>query len=210
MRRKAGPSAERLPAPLVGLLGWLKQHGATFDDVELRVAGGVAGVGLFAMRDFSAGDTLAALPQSCALTASVALASELGAAVTAAAEKLGCADACTAELVTWLFMCRGRACPSHAWHAYLAALPPAPDPASWPEAQRANLQATTVGGAVDEALQHVAQCHRVVASLATEVAELASISEQELLWARGMLLSRQFPSHLVEAGPPKEASRGRG
>ena len=83
MRRKAGPSAERLPAPLVGLLGWLKQHGATFDDVELRVAGGVAGVGLFAKRDFSAGDTLAALPQSCALTASVALASELGAAVTA-------------------------------------------------------------------------------------------------------------------------------
>ena len=155
-RRKA-----ELPAELVGLLAWLEQRGVTLDNIELRTTSS-AGVGLFAKRDLSAGEELVAVPIICALTAGVALASPLGAAVTAAAEKLGCAEACTAELVMWLFMCRGRAEPGtkdgcgHSWHAYLSALPPAPDPASWPEAQRAELHGSTVGGAVEEALQHVA------------------------------------------------------
>ena len=199
-----------LPAELSGLLAWLKERGATFDDtIELRTTSS-AGVGLFAKRDLSAGETLVSVPQSCALTAGVALASELGVAVAAAAEKLGCAEACTAELVTWLFMCRGRTEPGHAWHAYLVSLPAAPDPASWPEAQRAELDGTTVGGAVDEALQHAAQCLGVVAQLATEVPELASIAEEDLLWARGMLLSRQFPSHLGGENSTGSAGRAAG
>ena len=218
-RRKA-----ELPAELVGLLAWLEQRGVTLDNIELRTTSS-AGVGLFAKRDLSAGEELVALPFICALTAGVALASALGVAVAAAAEGLDCSEACTAELVMWLFMCRSRTEPStkdgcgHSWHAYLASLPPAPDPASWPEAQRAELHGTTVGGAVDEALQHVAHCQGVVAQLATEVRrvsayactractcayaytcqvpELASIGEEDLLWARGMLLSRQFPAHLA-------------
>ena len=156
------------------------------------------------------------MPFTCALTAGVALASALGAAVAAAAETLDCSEACTAELVMWLFMCRSRTEPStkdgcgHSWHAYLASLPPAPDPASWPEAQRAELHGTTVGGAVDEALRHVVHCQGVVAQLATEVLELASIGEEDLLWARGTLLSRQFPAHLAavrgSAGPDGRAA----
>ena len=173
-RRKA-----ELPAELVGLLAWLEQRGVTLENIELRTTSS-AGVGLFAKRDLSAGEELVAVPIICALTAGVALASPLGAAVTAAAEKLGCAEACTAELVMWLFMCRGRAEPStkdgcgHSWHAYLSALPPAPDPASWPEAQRAELHGSTVGGAVEEALQHVVQCMGVVAQLATEVRRVSA------------------------------------
>ena len=173
-RRKA-----ELPAELVGLLAWLEQRGVTLDNIELRTTSS-AGVGLFARRDLSAGEELVALPFICALTAGVALASALGVAVAAAAESLDCSEACTAELVMWLFMCRSRTEPStkdgcgHSWHAYLASLPPAPDPASWPEAQRAELHGTTVGGAVDEALQHVAHCQGVVAQLATEVRRVSA------------------------------------
>ena len=173
-RRKA-----ELPAELVGLLSWLEQRGATLDNIELRTTSS-AGVGLFAKRDLSAGEELVTLPFTCALTAGVALASALGAAVAAAAETLDCSEACTAELVMWLFMCRSRTEPStkdgcgHSWHAYLASLPPAPDPASWPEAQRAELHGTTVGGAVDEALRHVVHCQGVVAQLATEVRRVSA------------------------------------
>ena len=90
------------------------------------------------------------------------------------------------------------------FHPYLASLPSrSPEPACWSEALRRELTDTPLGVAVEGARVFVEACFdQFVCHLGAELGErlvpqhcLGSV--EDLLWARGMCLSRAFPAVLA-------------
>ena len=188
-----------------GLLAWLESSGTKgLADLDVRALDG-GGHGIFTKRDFAKGETIASLPIGCALTAAAAAESELGKAVRACAARLGCQEFCTAEVVLWVYLAVGRRDKAHPWHAYCASLPAeSPEPACWPKPLREQLNSTPVGASLFAARRAVQQvwdgfAERLPRELPELVPAEALRSHADLLWARGMVRSRCFPSRLLLA-----------
>lgn len=188
----------QVPA-LERVLEWACEHGGSFDGLHLALDAH-GGVGLFAARDFAAGDTLAYVPRSCALTAATARESALGRRVLAAAAEWGALTECTDELLLCLFLTAGRLDASSERHHMIAAMPAeSPEPCCWPEEIRAELAGTPVGLAVSHATARFAlHAARLTRRLAAEgVVPERAASLESLLWARGMYHSRGYTGRLA-------------
>ncbi len=107
----------------------------------------------------------------------------------------------------WLTLASNARDTLHPFYPYFAALPRnSPDPCSWPASQRALLQGTPLASKI--------QSQRAL--LSTEFSRIASVASQplsfdDLLWARGIHLSRCFPRVLLDtavAKPTSSAPRG--
>ena len=84
-RKHASAAPDELDPKTAALIAWLRSSGAEgLDDLVIRPDGTSGGLGVFAKRNFKAGDRIASLPQSCVLSARAAEESELGKAVRAA------------------------------------------------------------------------------------------------------------------------------
>ena len=188
------------PPELAGLLAWLRAAGASFDHLRFGPSP-LGGTGVFATRELPAGSTLVSIPQRCVLTARVAHESKLGRAMRRAAREWHVEERfCSDEALLWIFMCAGRKDPSHEFHPYLASLPTAsPDPACWSEKLRAEVRGTPLGPAIAAAREFAAALFDAFAARVAAALLPAGCLESadDLLWARGMCLSRAFPASLV-------------
>lgn len=193
------PAALAHVPALSAVLAWAEAHGGTFDGLRLALDA-YGGIGIYAARDFSPGDTLAFVPHECALTISTARESAFGQRVLAAAAEWGMLHECTDELLMCLFLSAGRLDPSCERHHMIAAMPAdSPEPCCWPDAVRAELAGTPVGLAVSSAMARFAlYAARFTRRLAAEgiVPEQAA-SLESLLWARGMYHSRGYTGRLA-------------
>lgn len=165
------------------------------DGVEIR-ADGRGGHGLFATRRIAPGEAIAVIPSAIVLTLDAARASPLGVAAVAA----GASD----KMVMWMCMAHGREQAEHPWHTYLATLSSEqPGPVGWPEAALTALQSTPVVQMVSCIRAEVArELKAVLANIKVPEGEcfLAALTPDNVLWARGLHLSRCFPAELGDGG----------
>ena len=196
---------------LYPLLSWLKTCGATFDGISFKTST-LGGLGAFAARPFPSGEMIASIPKDCVLSSRLARSSALGRACKAAAVEWhidGPDDdgesVCTDATLLWIYMAVGRKDKRHPFFPYLSSLPSeSPDPTSWSTSLRNELAATPVGPALDAARSYVDRVfHRFASKLPEKLGEAlvppgCLASSEELLWARGMCLSRAFPEMLVD------------
>jgi hypothetical protein len=179
------------------LLHWLRSCGARLDGLDFR-ASAHGGIGAYATCDFAAGSCLASIPACCVLTSKIAKQSALGRACQVAAAEWNLEDdICTDAVLLWIYMAVGRKDPTNPFHAYLSTLPAeSPDPACWSTALRHELAATPAGAAVEAARSRVnavfeSFASRLPAQLGPALVPAGSLlAAEELLWARGMCLSR--------------------
>lgn len=192
-------------APMAeALLKWLADEGARVDGVQIRKSG-VGGLGAFGTRKTKRGTPLFRIPHSCVLTVKVAGASALGRAAHAATAHLN-EDILTdprwldGRVVLWLFVAVGRKDPANPFHVYLRSLPTnSPEPCCWSAPLRSELSNTSAGAAIGEARGFVDLIFRqLVPHLADVLPPGCLASVDELLWARGMCVSRAFPGILGE------------
>ena len=184
---------------------WLAEHGAVHDALKFA-ASTSAGIGAFATRKIKRGTTIASIPHACVLSPRIARDSPLGKAARKAARKLGASEYCTDAVLLWIYMVVGRVDPSNPHHAYLASLPSeSPDPACWSAALRDELTVTPIGPSIEAARTFADAAFDAFASKlparlgASLVPEGCLTSASQLLWARGMCVSRSFPEALVSA-----------
>ena len=187
-RDAAPPPAGRA----AGLWQWLQQHGAGLDGIEISDSYGDGGLGLFATRHFALGAPIGFLPRRCILDPIAVLAED---PLAVEAQRLGSSP----NFAFWLSLAAAAKDPSHSHHPYLAALPSkAPDPCAWTDEQRASLLGgTPLAKQVDgQRALLSSEFSRVSPHLG---ARGKQVTFDELLWARGVHLSRCFPRPLVEA-----------
>lgn len=112
------------------------------------------------------------------------------------------------EFILWLDMIQGRRDKSHFHHKYLISLPSqAPDVPSWAADEEnevfrhrlLRLQGTNLGEAAEQSAKELQdQFHQWVPPLVEKNPDLfTSISLADLVWARGMYMSRRFPPSLL-------------
>ena len=192
-KRKSSPMPEHSPAAktdpeTVGRLKeWLVAHGADLDGMDMR-CNPDGSFGVYATRAFKAGSSIGNLPAELILDPIKVLATD---PVAIKARAAGGSSAFS----FWLSLASNRSNATHAFAPYLAALPrEAPDPCAWPTAARALLTGTQLGTQVERQRQLLADEYKRIAPAAAP-----HLTLDDVLWARGVHLSRGFPRALVEA-----------
>jgi hypothetical protein len=188
-KRKAAPEAELKTAAgaVEGLVQWLVAGGASLDGLDIRTNAD-GSYGLYAAKTFKTGSVMGNLPKALILDPLKVLAEERTA--IRAAEAGG-----TPAFCFWLSLADARRDPSHEFAPYIAALPlEAPDPCAWTEEERRWLDGTQLGVQVERERRLLADEFDRVATRAAP-----QLSLDDLLWARGVHLSRCFPRALVDA-----------
>ena len=173
------------------LVSWLHERGATMDGLEIRAT--PSGLGVFATRALAPGQPLGFLPRDAILDPLVELDSD-----SVARRALGLGS--TAPFAFWLSLACNSKNESHPFFPYLAALPrEAPDPCAWPPAERELLAGTQLGTQVEAQRRLLESEFERIAPKVLSEAGLAGVAFEDLLWARGIHLSRCFPRAMVEA-----------
>eukprot|EP00929_Paragymnodinium_shiwhaense_P098061 TRINITY_DN59602_c0_g1_i1.p1 TRINITY_DN59602_c0_g1~~TRINITY_DN59602_c0_g1_i1.p1 ORF type:complete len:938 (-),score=182.75 TRINITY_DN59602_c0_g1_i1:560-3373(-) len=167
---------------------WLRKKGAFVDNVVVKT-GGVAGRGLFVTRAFRPGEVICSVPRSMALTTEQAAASAVG--------KHAAAAGASAELTLWLYMAEGLSDDMHLWHRYLNSLPrQQPDAAGWAEHFLRNaFRGTDLHARLELARRSLDE---EMESVFPELPVELRLPRSSISWAKGMTLSRGFPTDLVE------------
>jgi len=173
------------------------------------------GIGVFAGRDFAAGDLLFSVPAACIMscaTSDVTLATKLQRLTTGTADE----SLVTAELIVWLQMVREKKDSTAPLFRYfnskaMRLTPPTPD--HWDGEHLSKLETTNVHSAVQKSLATAAQQVGLLVRLSVdptmvpcERALLSSISLDDLLWAKGMYLSRRYPSKYASVRPEERTA----
>lgn len=184
------------------LLDWLREHGADLGSLNFKTDGR-GGIGAFASRDIATGEVLSSIPLSCVLRYTVAKESEYGRTMTAAAQEWECTALCTPEVVLWVYMAVGRHVQEHPFYAYLSALPSeSPDPVCWSSDLITELADTPVGRQIKDVQEKMGRCYdQLISRLTREHSDLfppSAVGLSDVLWARGMCISRQFTSGLMD------------
>jgi len=198
----AAPTEE---ARVAALQAWLLAAGGTIHP-SLRFGNdGNGGIGVFATRLIEAETDLFVVPRQCIISLDTVRESRLGRELCDAVRALDgeLADEEATEIATWILMVTGRRDPQHAYHAYLASLPAVPDDvACWPAAHRGGgLEATPVAGEVQQAVDLAEYCMGLAARLPDRLLpQGGGVSAADVLWARGVFLSRGFPDALLADG----------
>ena len=176
-----------LPDAVEALVAWLRSNGASLDGLAIR-ANADSSYGLYATKAIPADAAIGNLPTDLILDPLAVLADDK---VALASIKLGG----TPAFSFWLALAAARKDPQHRFAPYLAALPlEAPDPCAWPASQRTLLDGTPLAPRVEGQRRLLADEHRKIAPKAAK-----HVSFEDLLWARGVHLSRCFPRALVDA-----------
>ncbi|KAL1508537.1 hypothetical protein AB1Y20_004636 [Prymnesium parvum] len=175
----------RPPPPRAArLLEWLAEGGARLDGLELRETAG-GGLGLFATRAYALGDAIGELPAPLVLDPSRAL--------SWPAAKAALSQGASPPFAFWFALAAASRDASHPFYAYLQALPSAaPDPCAWGEASRRALEGTALAAQVESQRARVRAEWR-------GLRDRLGLSAEDVLWARGVHLSRCFPRELVAA-----------
>ena len=203
-----------------GLLKWLIESGAEVSNAIHIAPSALGGLGAFCDISVKRRQSLFRVPSSCILTSKVACESPLGRAVIAAATDLLADDDTLrtdprwldGRVLLWIYIAIGRKDVSTRFGPYLASLPDdSPEPTCWSSALRKELAATPAGVALDEARDFVEDLYtrfasRLPAALGEALVPRGCLaSAAELLWARGMCVSRAFPG-ILAAGACGEAA----
>ena len=176
-----------LPDAVEALVAWLRSNGASLDGLAIR-ANADSSYGLYATTAIPADAAIGNLPTDLILDPLAVLANDK---VALASIKHGG----TPAFSFWLALAAARKDPQHRFAPYLAALPlEAPDPCAWPASQRMLLDGTPLAPRVEGQRRLLADEHRKIAPKAAK-----HVSFEDLLWARGVHLSRCFPRALVDA-----------
>ena len=179
----AAPSAAAIDA----FISWLKTTGASLNGLAIN-ANDDGSFGLFAARKLSSGTVFGNLPRDMILDPIAVL--EKDKIALKATEKGG-----SPAFSFWLSLAAASKDPSHFHTPYLGALPrESPDPCAWPDAERQLLDGTQLATQVANQRRLLADEHRRIAPIAAP-----GVTFDDLLWARGVHLSRCFPRALVEA-----------
>jgi len=166
------------------------------DGIECRESShGDGGLGLFATRPFKENEPIGFLPRHCILDPIAVLRDD---PIAVAATRVGA----TPNFAFWFSLAAAAKDEAHFHHPYLAALPcEAPDPCSWSDENRALLDGTPMGKQVHRQRQLLkSEYDRVAPRLQPGVERQSKyVSFDDVLWARGVHLSRCFPRPLVDA-----------
>lgn len=170
-----------------GFMAWLLRNGARLDGMAIKNVPGY-GVGTMATRDFAPGEALGFVPKELILDPLEVLASD---AIACEAQRQGG----TSAFSFWLALASFARDAAHPLSGYFAALPKeSPEPLAWSTDERALLSGTQLGTQVESQRRMLRdEFQRVGKRVAPHV------SFDDLLWARGVHLSRCFPRALVEA-----------
>jgi hypothetical protein len=186
-KKSAEEQPKTLPAAVSALVDWLVANGADLDGLDIR-PNADSSYGLYATKAIPAGGAIGNLPTKLILDPLAVLAED---PVALASLKLGGSPAFS----FWLALAAARKDSKHYFAPYLAALPlEAPDPCAWPAVQRKWLDGTQLATRVEGQRRLLADEHRKIALKAAK-----HVSFEDLLWARGVHLSRCFPRALVDA-----------
>ena len=184
------------------LLIWLEKQGAEgLSTLEFRPSTKVGGgMGAFTTQDIQPGSAIARLPQTCVLTATKALRSQLGQQIKKAVENDPTA---TDEFVLLLWMAVGRNDANHPFHPYLASLPQLHSlPMNWPTTltdTSTTLQGTNLGAAFEDHRTLINTTYRrLIDIIQTKCPTVlpASYNFSDFAWAHDNYLSRRFPKRL--------------
>ena len=171
---------------------WLLSLFKSGDDLRCQVSvkhSTSGGLGLFAAGDVRAGETLAVVPQSAAVTPTVVSSSEVGRALSKYPYRF--------RVITWL--ASAKQMPGHAFEAYLASLPAEPPNAPWwPKEVRLLLAGSNLGFACDAARNELEEFFTEAA--AKHEALFSRLTLGDLQWAAGIYDSRRFPLRLGSPG----------
>ena len=195
-KRKRVATAPTQSSPVAGLWRWLEKNKAVLDGIECRESShGDGGLGLFATRPFKENEPIGFLPLHCILDPIAVLRDD---PIAVAATRVGA----TPNFAFWFSLAAAAKDEAHFHHPYLAALPcEAPDPCSWSDENRALLDGTPMGKQVHRQRQLLkSEYDRVAPRLQPGVERHSKhVSFDDVLWARGVHLSRCFPRPLVDA-----------
>ena len=214
MKKRPRPDADEGGSHGDAMQSWLCAAGGSLHPALRFGTDPFGGSGVFSTGPVAAPATLIFVPRQCILSLQATIESPIGRklrdALLALDAELAPEEA--TEIAAWLWMAMGRRAGSdqkHPFHAYLASLPSVTDDvACWPAAQRsaAGLEATPVADEIEQALGLAAYCADLAARLPKRLQpnKGGCVSTAEVLWARGIFLSRGFPAGLLDAAGEHE------
>jgi hypothetical protein len=203
-----------------GLLAWLRRNGAygtTEESIRIAYSNG-KGLGVFASKDFAAGDVIFTIPRKCIIGIGDALSSKI-VQIMKNREGGSASNQITDELAIWMFMAEARAHQQSHFHPYLRTLDyeTLPSILEWDSELLSALAGTNLYASIQSARERVNLYREIVDSINAQALSLDSSSFQspgkkrqrsdlnveadrigggtnmrDLLWARSHYMSRRY------------------
>jgi hypothetical protein len=181
------------------LLEHLKSQGASFPKLSFQNTPS-SGISAIATEDIEIGEIVFSLPAISILTTTKVRQSPLGQSLLRTSNSNN-SSILSNEFLLCLYLILARKCPENPFHSYAAALSlMPPDTTNWPIEIQARVRGT-VAKATNTALQELKQWHTFCTTVEhlqlPPPFDVEKPTMEELLWARGHVVSRRFPENVT-------------